>query len=380
MQNFNYKNPTEVIFGKGTIADLTTRVPSDKPVLFLYGGGSIKKNGVYEQVKKALKKHKLIEFGGIEANPVFETCMKAVEVVKREQVGFILTVGGGSVFDAGKFIAAAAVFDGLDAWEILRTHGVNLKASLPLGGVLTLPATGSESNGSSVISRQATSEKLHFTANVSFPVFSILDPETTFTLPRKQVRNGIVDAFVHVMEQYMTRPDAAPLQDRMAESILQTLIEVAPGALNKANDYDARASLMWSATLALNTLIGCGVPQDWSTHMIGHEITAFYGLDHAETLAIVMPGVWTYKFERKRAKLEQYGRRVWNVQTAEEAIAKTESWLNSIGMPTRFANYTISAEEAASRVEARFKERKDMFGEDGDIDGTAAGKILRMRA
>jgi NADP-dependent alcohol dehydrogenase len=254
-----------------------------------------------------------------------------------------------------------------------------LAETLPLGGVLTLPATGSESNGSAVISRQATAEKLHFTANVSFPVFSILDPETTFTLPRKQVRNGIVDAFVHVMEQYMTAPAAAPLQDRMAESILQTLIEVAPRALDKASDYDARASLMWSATLALNTLIGCGVPQDWSTHMIGHEITAFYGLDHAETLAIVLPGVWTYKLQRKSAKLEQYGRRVWNVQRAEEAIAKTEAWFASIGMPAHFSDYGISADDAANRIEARFNERKDRFGEDLDIDGPAAAKILRLR-
>jgi NADP-dependent alcohol dehydrogenase len=379
MFNFNYKNPTEILFGKGMISELASRVPADKPVLFLYGGGSIKKNGVYKQVQTALKKHKLIEFGGIEANPVFETCLKAVEVVKRENVGFILTVGGGSVFDGGKFIAAAAMYKGSDPWEILRTHGANLTETLPLGGVLPLPATGSESNGSAVISLQATAEKLHFTANVSFPVFSILDPETTFTLPRKQVRNGIVDAFVHVIEQYMTSPAAAPLQDRFSESILQTLIEIAPRALDKANDYDARASLMWSATLALNTLIACGVPQDWSTHMIGHEITAFYGLDHAETLAIVLPGVWTYKLEHKRAKLEQYGRRVWNVQTAEQAIAKTEAWFASIGMPTHFSDYKISAEDAASRVEARFNERKDVFGEDADINGTVAGKILRLR-
>ena len=380
MQNFVYKNPTEILFGKGMISGLAERVPAQDPVLFVYGGGSIKRNGVYDQVKQVLKKHRLLECPGIEANPTYETCLKAVEVVKQEKVKFILAVGGGSVLDAAKFIGVAALYEGSDPWEILRTHGAHLKASLPVGAVLTLPATGSEANGGSVISRKDTSEKLHFVANVSFPVFSVLDPAYTFTLPRKQVRNGIVDAFAHVMEQYMTYPAAAPLQDRFAESLLQTLIEVAPRTLDQPNDYDARAALVWSATLALNTLIGCGVPQDWSTHMIGHELTAFYGPDHAETLAVVMPGVWTYKLARKRAKLEQYGRRVWNVASAEEAIVKTEDFFNSIGMPTRLSHYGISADEAATRVEARFNERGTPQGEDGDINGAAAAAILRLRA
>ena len=380
MQNFVYKNPTEILFGKGMISGLAERVPVQDPVLFVYGGGSIKRNGVYDQVKQVLKTHRLIEFPGIEANPTYETCLKAVEVVRQEKAKFILAVGGGSVLDAAKFIGVAALYEGSDPWEILRTHGAGLKASLPVGAVLTLPATGSEANGGSVISRKATSEKLHFVANVSFPVFSVLDPSYTFTLPRKQVRNGIVDAFAHVMEQYMTYPAAAPLQDRFAESLLQTLIEVAPRTLDQPNDYDARAALVWSATLALNTLIGCGVPQDWSTHMIGHELTAFYGPDHAETLAVVMPGVWTYKLARKRAKLEQYGRRVWNVGSAEEAIAKTETFFQSIGMPTRLSSYGISAAEAATRVEVRFNERGTPQGEDGDINGAAAAAILRLRA
>ena len=380
MQNFVYRNPTEILFGKGMIAGLAERVPAKEPVLFLYGSGSIKRNGVYDQVRTVLKKHRLVEFAGIEANPLYETCLKAVEVVKRESIGFVLAVGGGSVLDAAKFIAVAARYDGADPWEILRTHGENIKAALPVGAVLTLPATGSEANGGSVISRQATAEKLHFISNFAFPVFSVLDPEFTFTLPRKQVRNGIVDAFAHVMEQYLTYPAAAPVQDRLAESLLQTLIEVAPRTLDQPNDYDARAALVWSATLALNTLIGSGVPQDWATHMIGHELTAFYGPDHAETLAIIMPGVWTYKLARKRAKLEQYGRRVWNVATAEEAIAQTESFFHSIGMPTRLSDYGISAAEAAPRVEARFNERGSAFGEDGDINGAAAAAILRLRA
>ncbi|MCX6907142.1 MAG: iron-containing alcohol dehydrogenase [Verrucomicrobia bacterium] len=380
MQNFVYKNPTEILFGRGMIAEIAARVPSSAPVLFLYGGGSIKRNGVYDQVKAALKEHHLVEFGGIEPNPLYETCLKAAHVVKHERIGFILAAGGGSVLDAGKFIAAAACFTGADRWEILRSGGTAVKGALPVGAVLTLPATGSEANGNSVISRAATKEKLPYTSIHSFPVFSVLDPETTFTLPPKQVRNGVVDAFAHVMEQYMTHPADAPLQDRLAESVLQTLVEVGPVTLAEPRNYDARASFMWSATLALNTLISCGVPQDWATHMIGHELTAFYGLDHAETLAIVMLGVWQHKLAQKRTKLEQYGRRVWNVGSAEAAIAKTEAFFNSLGMPTRFQAYNIPAEEAAAKVSARFAERKASFGEHGDIGPAAAAAILRLRA
>lgn len=380
MQNFVYKNPTEILFGKGMISEIAGRVPNNLGVLFLYGGGSIKTNGVYDQVKTALKGSRVTEFGGIEANPLYETCLKAVEVVKKDKIGFILAVGGGSVLDAAKFIAAAACFSGADPWAILREHGANVKAALPVGTVLTLPATGSEANGNSVISRGATREKLHFFSSHVFPQFSVLDPETTFSLPEKQVRNGIVDAFIHVAEQYMTYPAQAPLQDRMAESLFQTLIEVAPGALKKPKDYEARATFMWSATLALNTLIGCGVPQDWSTHMIAHELTAFYGLDHAETLAIILPGVWQYKLTAKKKKLEQYGKRVWGVKTAKEASLKTEAFFHSLKMPTRLGDYKISAKEAARKVRERFAERDSVFGEHGDITADAAAKIIASRA
>lgn len=380
MQNFIYKNPTEILFGKGLIREIPGRIPKDIPVLFLYGGGSIKKNGVYEQVKAALKGCRVVEFAGIEPNPLYETCLGAVEAVKKEKAGFILAVGGGSVLDAAKFIAAAARYEGKEPWEILRERGANVKAALPVGAVLTLPATGSEANGNSVISRKATKEKLYFFSLHVFPRFSVLDPETTFSLPEKQVRNGIVDAFVHVMEQYMTYPAQAPLQDRMAESILRTLIEIAPEVLKKPRDYEARATFMWSATLALNNLIGCGVPQDWSTHMIAHEVTAFYGLDHAETLAIVLPGVWQYKLTAKKKKLEQYGHRIWNVKTAKEAIVKTEAFFHSLGMPTRLGDHKIPAKEAARKVRERCSERGDVFGEHGDINPDAVSKILLSRA
>lgn len=380
MENFIFKNPTAILFGRGMIAKLESRIPVETPVLMLYGGGSIKRNGVYGQVKAALKEHRVVEFSGIEPNPAYETCLKAVEAVQAHGIGFILAVGGGSVLDAAKFIAAAALFDGPDPWEILRQGGDNIRAALPLGSVMTLPATGSESNGSAVISRRETHEKLALGSSLVFPVFSVLDPETTFSLPPKQIRNGIVDAFVHVMEQYLTYPVHAPLQDRFSESILQTLIEVGPVTLAEPENYDARASLMWSATLALNTLIACGVPQDWSTHMIGHELTAFYGLDHAETLAIILPGVWEHELARKRAKLEQYGARVWNAAGAAGAIAATEKFFHSLGMPTRLADYGIDAAEAAEKIRARFAGRATRLGEHGDLDAEACAAIVRSRA
>lgn len=380
MQNFVFKNPTEIIFGKGTIAQIDARIPRDVPILLTYGGGSIKRNDVYQQVRSALDGREVVEFAGIEPNPQYETCLKAVDLVKSHQVQFLLAVGGGSVIDAAKFIAAAACYDGPDSWDILRTGGQNVKTAIPLGTVLTLPATGTESNGNSVISRSATAEKLHFYADCAFPMFSVLDPETTYTLPAKQVRNGIVDAFVHVMEQYLTFPTDAPLQDRLAEAILATLIEVGPRTLAQPRDYESRASLMWSATLALNTLISCGVPQDWSTHMIGHELTALYGPAHAETLAVVLPGVWAHQLAKKEAKLRQYGQRVWGVTTVEAAIGRTEEFFHSLDMPTRLSAYQINAEEAAEVVGRRFTERAVKFGEHEDIDGSAAAAIIRSRA
>ena len=380
MENFIYRNPTEILFGKGMIAEIASRVPADRPVLMVWGGGSIKKNGVYEQVKAALAGHKLVEFGGIEPNPLHETCMKALAVVKDKGIKFLLAVGGGSVLDATKYLAAAALFPGTDPWEILRTNGSTVTGALPVGAVLTLPATGSESNGNAVISRKSNSEKLHFASSHVYPAFSVLDPESTFSLPAKQVRNGLVDAFVHVCEQYMTLPAQSLLQDRLAESVLQTLVEVAPRTLENPRDYASRADFMWSATIALNNLLSCGVPGDWATHMIGHELTAFYGIDHAESLAVVMPGVWTYKLAAKSAKLAQYGRRVWNVTDAKAAVDKTEAFFHSLNMPTRLKDFGIDAEDAARKVGERFASRKSAFGEQGDITADAAAQILRARA
>jgi NADP-dependent alcohol dehydrogenase len=379
MQNFTFKNPTEIVFGKKTIAELGSRVPTDVPVLLLYGGGSIKQNGVYDQVRTALGGRKVFEFGGVEPNPLYETAMPAVELVQKEQIGFILAVGGGSVLDAGKFIAAAAPFRGPDPWLILG-HRAPVESALPIGAVLTLPATGSESNGNSVMSRRSTQEKLHFGSPLVYPVFSILDPEITFTLPPKQVRNGIVDAFVHVLEQYATYPSDAPLQDRLAEAILMTLVEIGKRTLDHPRDYAARATLMWSATVALNGLVGSGVPGDWTTHMIGHELTAFFGIDHAESLAVVMPGLWAVARAEKREKLEQYAARVFGTSGVDGAIASTESFFLSLSMPVRLRDYGIDVEDAVTKLGGRFRARGARLGEHQRLGPAEVEAILRLRA
>ena len=381
MNNFTYRNPVELVFGKGTIAELRRLVPQGDRVLFAYGGGSIKKNGVYDQVRAALEGRDVLEFAGIEPNPRYETCMKAVDLCRREGVGFLLAVGGGSVLDAVKFIAAAVPFQG-EPWDILAKHA-RVEAALPLGSVLTLPATGSEMNGNSVISRDETREKLAFYSPLVYPKFSILDPETTFTLPPRQTANGVVDAFAHTMEQYMTYPADAPLQDRMAEAILSTLIEIGPKLLEHPHDYQLRANMMWTATMALNGLIGLGVPQDWATHGIGHELTALYGMDHGQTLAVVMPAVWRFKFADKKAKLAQYAKRVWGVAGTEEekakaAIEKTEEFFRLLGVKTRLAEY--GAENAVEQVPPRLAQRGVVLGERRDIGPDQVREILRLCA
>ncbi|HMZ87289.1 MAG TPA: iron-containing alcohol dehydrogenase, partial [Giesbergeria sp.] len=290
MLNFEFHNPTRIVFGQGKVADLARLVPAQARVLVLYGGESARRTGTLDEVRAALGARSVSEFGGIEPNPSYETLMRAVAQVRAEHIDYLLAVGGGSVIDGTKFVAAAACFDG-EPWDILLQRGRNVQRALPLASVLTLPATGSEMNNGGVVTRKATQAKLSFSSVHCFPQFSVLDPTKTYTLPPAQIANGLVDAYVHVMEQYLTYPVQARPQDRFAEGLLQTLVEIAPGALAEPPDYDHRANLMWTATLALNGLIGAGVPQDWATHMIGHELTALYGIDHARTLAIVLPSL-----------------------------------------------------------------------------------------
>ncbi len=348
MQNFTFHNPTKIVFGSDTIAQLNDLVPPDARVLVLYGGSSAQKNGTLAEVKAALGQRVVQEFGGIEANPSFETLMGAVEQAKNEKLNFLLAVGGGSVIDGTKFVAAAVPYVG-DAWEILLSHGANVHSALPLAAVLTLPATGSEMNNGSVITRKATKTKLAFLSPHVFPLFSILDPSKTLTLPPQQIANGVVDAYVHIIEQYLTYPVNGMVQDRFAEGLLQTLIEIGPKVLATPDDYELRANLMWVATLALNGLIGAGVPQDWATHMIGHELTAQYGIDHARTLAIVLPSLLQVQRADKHAKLLQYADRVWHIQTGSEAeridaaIQRTAQFFESLGVPTKLAAYGLDA-------------------------------------
>ena len=386
MNNFEFYNPTRIIFGKGTIANLSSRVPRKAKVMLLYGGGSIKENGVYDQVLDALKQHKVVEFGGIEANPDYATLLKAIKQVRKKNVDFLLAVGGGSVIDGTKFVSMASLNDTIEPWDLLtRNLAKDLKKTIPFGTVLTLPATASEFNHNSVISRRETQEKFSFASDRVFPKFSILDPETTYSLPQKQLRNGLVDAYVHVMEQYLTYPAGGIVQDRQSEALLLAIIEMAPAVLEMNPPvYDARANFMWVCSNALNHLIGVGVPQDWATHRIGHELTALYGLAHAESLAVVLPWLLWYKRSQKRDKLLQYGYRVMDQKSQkyseriDRTIEATAGFFQSLGMPTALTAYGVDPDEAAAKVQARLEDRGWSLGEQRDISGADAAAILRL--
>ena len=383
MYNFEFQNPVKIIFGKGEISKVGLNIPEGSKILLTYGGGSIFKNGVYEQVKSSIQGFEVIEFGGIEPNPHYETLMKAVEIARIENITFLLSVGGGSVLDGTKFIAAAARYTKGDPWHILSRRAP-AQGAIPIGAVLTLPATGSEMNSGAVITRVEYQEKLAFMSPFVMPKFSILDPEVIFSLPDRQVANGIVDSFVHVIEQYLTFPVNSPIQDRFAESILKTLIEEGPKVLANRNDYESAANLMWSSTMALNGLIGAGVPQDWATHMIGHELTAFYGIDHARTLAIVLPGVMHIKRNQKKDKILQLGERVWGISEGNDddriklTISKTVEFFESVGIPTKLPEYNVGTETIDSICD-RFKKRGYKVGEKADIGPAEIRLILEDR-
>lgn len=382
MNNFDLHTPTRILFGKNSIAQLRAQIPEGSRVLITYGGGSVKKTGVLDQVYDALKGLDVLEFGGIEPNPSYETLMKAVDVARKENVTFLLAVGGGSVLDGTKFIAAAALYlDNVDPWEILQTSGSKITRAIPMGSVLTLPATGSESNKGAVISRRATGDKQAFHSPFVQPVFAVLDPVYTYTLPPRQVANGVVDAFVHTVEQYITYPVNAKVQDRFAEGILLTLVEDGPKALSEPENYDVRANVMWAATMALNGLIGAGVPQDWATHMLGHELTAMHGLDHAQTLAVVLPSLLNIKRNEKRAKLLQYAERVWNITEGSEdaridaAIAATRHFFEQMGVPTTLSGYGLDGSSIPGLLAKLEEHGMTKLGEHKDITLDVSRKI-----
>lgn len=384
MNNFEFYCPTKIIFGKGTIAKLPELIDKSNKVLITYGGGSIKRNGVYDQVKKALEGYNVIEFGGIEPNPKYETLMKAVEIVKNEGVDFLLAVGGGSTLDGTKFIAAASkYYADKDAYDYFMVEQNPVLEAVPFADVITLPATGSEMNSGGVISRISTDEKLAFGGVPLYPKFSIIDPQVTFTLPLRQTVNGIVDTFVHVMEQYCTYDVNSPLQDDWALGILRTLIKEAPKVIANPEDYDARANIFWCATCGLNYWISLGVPQDWATHMIGHELTAFYGIDHGQSLAIVEPRLLRNQKVSKAKKLAKLAREVFcvnepvDLKAADIAIDKIEAFFNSIGMKTKLSDYEIDSNEAAEKIRERFAQRHTVLGEKGAINADTAYDIVK---
>ncbi len=379
MYNFQYANPTRVCFGEGQIASLPELIPTGSRLLVLYGGGSIKQNGVYEQLTRALAGMEWQEFSGIGANPQYDQLMEAVALVKREGIDFLLAVGGGSVVDGSKFVAAAARFEGEDPWDILL-HKAAVDAALPLGCVLTLPATGSESNPAAVVSRGDA--KLSFKSELVQPRFAVLDPTTTYSLPARQIGNGVVDAFIHITEQYLTFPVGGEVQDRLAEGLLQVLVDNGPRALAEPTNYLVRANLMWAASLALNGLIGRGVPQDWSTHAIGHQLTALHGLDHAQSLAVVLPSLLREQASQKQEKLAQFAERVWHSRREdralriEEAIIRTEQFFQQMGVGTRLADYGLDA-SCIPGICSNLK-RFDLtaLGEHQDIDPDKVARIL----
>ena len=386
MLNFELYNPTNYVFGKGQTEKLSKLVPARAKILLAYGGGSIFKNGVYDQVKAALAGFEIVEFGGIEPNPRFETLMKAVEIVKSENITFILAVGGGSVIDGVKFISGAVHFEG-NPIDILKNRVLftDITKVIPFGTVLTLPATGSEMNSGSVVTIEATQEKLVLGGSALFPKFSICDPNVIASLPKRQIQNGVVDAFTHVMEQYLTYPHDALLQDRIAESILQTLTEIGPSVVENPTDYKLASNFMWCATMALNGLIQKGVPSDWATHMIGHELTALYEIDHARTLAIIGPNLYRVLFETKKDKLAQYGERVWQItgnsieEKAEKAIQKTVDFFHIMGMKTKLSENIDDYQNTAAFIVNRFEERGwKALGEKQNVTLDKVKEIVEM--
>lgn len=355
---FSYVNPTQIHFGQGEIAAIASSIPTSEKVLVIYGGGSIKKNGVYDQVVTALEKHQWVEFSGVEPNPTKETLDKAIALAKTENAGYILAVGGGSVIDGSKFVAAAAKYDG-ESWDIM-TGEHKVTDAIPLGAVLTLPATGSESNMGAVITRKETQDKLAFMAPAVQPKFAVLDPDAMKTLPEHQLINGLVDAWVHTCEQYVTMPTDAMVQDGYAETLLRNLIILA----KQFNEQDDawRGNLMWTANQALNGLIGTGVPQDWATHMIGHEMTALWGVDHARSLAIVQPSLFRNQIEAKRGKLEQMGRNVFHLEAgadlAERTIDAIEAFYHSLNVPTQLTEHGDDKASAIDKIISQLEAHK----------------------
>lgn len=387
MNNFEITTPTTIVFGKDQlprISQLLKAQAADGKVIILYGGGSIERSGFLDKLKAELTDLELHFFKGIEANPEYTTLMKAVEYIREHKIGYMLAVGGGSVIDGAKFISGAVNYAG-DPWDVLtQVPGCTFSSAVPFGCILTIPATGSESNSGAVISRSELKEKRTMGGPLFFPKFALLDPTFVATLPKRQIANGVIDAYTHTMEQYLTFKGENLLQERYAEGILSTLIEIGEKVLGNPADYELAATLMWSANQALNGVLRCGVTTDWATHMIGHELTALHGIDHAQTLAIIAPRLYEVKFESKKAKLAQYGKRVWKLegsddQVARKAIAKTEEFFHKLSVKTRISEYTSDYHDTAQIIHDRFVQRGWMgLGENKDLTPKEAEYIVNQ--
>ena len=383
MLNFVFQNPTKIIFGKGSINQIAGEITQEAKVLITYGGGSAKRNGVLAEVKTALNGYDITEFGGIEPNPEYEIIMKAVALAREKKINFLLAIGGGSVIDGTKFMAAAIPFKD-DPALLLDNAGSAIRQALPIGAVVTLPASGSEMNNRAIITRKAFMLKRAIMNPFLFPRFAVLDPTSTYTLPVRQIGNGVVDTFAHVLEQYITYPVDGKIQDRFAEGLLLTLIEEGPKALIEPENYDVRANLMWCATLALNGLIGAGVPQDWAVHRVGYELTVLYGLDHAQTIAVLVPAIFKILESNKRQKLLQYAGRVWGINKGNEgaridaAIDKTREFFESMQVKTRLCDYGITAETIPAVVEQLKAHGMVKLGEHQSVTPEVVQKILEL--
>jgi len=373
---FSYDNPTAIEFGKGKIKEIANKISKDQKILFVYGGGSIKNNGVYDQVVKALENHTFIEFSGVEVNPTVETMNKAVKIVKEEKIDFILAVGGGSVIDGSKYLAAASLYDG-DAWDFLDGTA-EVEKALPLGVVLTLAATGSETNHLTVVSKKETDEKRMYFSNFSYPQFAIMDPSVMSTLSDRQLGNGLVDAFVHTSEQYITYPTTALVNDGYAETLFRGLVQLADTWEDRRTDAWLE-NLMHIANQALNFQIGAGVPQDWSTHLIGHELTAYYNLDHARSLAVVQPYLLEVMGEDKKEKIAQLGKNVFGIESNNADVIKAmEKVYNSVGVPTKLNAYKIDDKVVSNVQAALTKNGYTAMGENANITLDKVETILNM--
>lgn len=385
MENFTYYNPVQLIFGKGQMEQLSMLIPNyGKKVLLVYGGGSIKRNGVYEKVQEQLNKigAEVHELSGVEPNPKLSTVKQGVEICKQHGIEFLLAVGGGSVIDCTKLIAAASKYDG-DPWDFVIKKATP-EAALPLGTVLTLAATGSEMNAGSVITNWDTHEKYGWGSPLVFPKFSILDPTNTFTVPKNQTVYGMVDMMSHVFEQYFSHTTNSPLQDRMCESVLKTVIETAPKLLNDLENYEYRETILYNGTIALNGTLSMGVIGDWATHNIEHAVSAVYDIPHGGGLAILQPNWMKYVLSEGTAKFKQMAVRVFNVsdegktdeEVALEGIEKLREFWTSIGAPSSLADYNIDDSKLDLMAERAMA--NGVFGKYKKLDKNDCLEILRM--